>query len=589
MFLHWIVLFWHGISVMEKKIVRRQFSGEPVQLDDLPPLLQRVFSLRDIKTKDDISRELSQLQPFSLLKNIDAAAARLYQALVNNEKIIIIGDFDADGATSTTLAVQALRAFGSTQVDFLIPNRFDYGYGLTPEIVEVAKTKKPDLIITVDNGISSIAGVKVAREAGIDVLITDHHLVGDHVPEDCIIINPNQDGDNFPSKCIAGVGVIFYVMLALRAKLKQENWFQEQKLACPNMAYFLDLVALGTVADVVPLDKNNRILVFNGLERIRSGAARPGILALIEIAGRKYAKMKASDLGYGIGPRLNAAGRLDDMSRGVECLLSKDYSQAIKLARELDQLNLERRALESQMQEQAFAALDALNLDGQDRIGVCVYQEDWHQGIIGLVAARVKEKLHRPVVAFAKESETTIKGSARSVSGLHIRDVLDAMAKRYPHLISKFGGHAMAAGLSIETKHFEEFSRAFNEVVSERVTEERLQATVYTDGELDSSYFNLKTAQLLRKAGPWGQGFPEPLFDGSFAVIEQRLVGSHHLKLLLMATDSDYCIDAIAFNVDLDKWPNENCGTINAAYRLDVNDFRGREKLQLLVEELYAT
>ena len=574
---------------MEKKIVRRQFSGEPVQLDDLPPLLQRVFSLRDIKTKDDISRELSQLQPFSLLKNIDAAAARLYQALVNNEKIIIIGDFDADGATSTTLAVQALRAFGSTQVDFLIPNRFDYGYGLTPEIVEVAKTKKPDLIITVDNGISSIAGVKVAREAGIDVLITDHHLVGDHVPEDCIIINPNQDGDNFPSKCIAGVGVIFYVMLALRAKLKQENWFQEQKLACPNMAYFLDLVALGTVADVVPLDKNNRILVFNGLERIRSGAARPGILALIEIAGRKYAKMKASDLGYGIGPRLNAAGRLDDMSRGVECLLSKDYSQAIKLARELDQLNLERRALESQMQEQAFAALDALNLDGQDRIGVCVYQEDWHQGIIGLVAARVKEKLHRPVVAFAKESETTIKGSARSVSGLHIRDVLDAMAKRYPHLISKFGGHAMAAGLSIETKHFEEFSRAFNEVVSERVTEERLQATVYTDGELDSSYFNLKTAQLLRKAGPWGQGFPEPLFDGSFAVIEQRLVGSHHLKLLLMATDSDYCIDAIAFNVDLDKWPNENCGTINAAYRLDVNDFRGREKLQLLVEELYAT
>ena len=574
---------------MEKKIVRRETVSRAVELGDMPELLQRIFKLRDVTTTDEVSKSLKHLYPFMSLSNIEQATSRLHKAISCDEKIVIIGDFDADGATSTTVAVQALRAFGAKHVDYLIPNRFDYGYGLTPEIVEVAKERKsPDLIITVDNGISSVAGVKRARELEIDVLVTDHHLVGDALPEDCIIVNPNLPGDQFPSKCIAGVGVIFYVMIALRAYLSDQGWFEQSQIASPNMAQYLDLVALGTVADVVPLDRNNRIMVFNGLQRIRKGVARPGIAALIEISGRNIARVRATDLGYAIGPRLNAAGRLDDMSRGVECMLSDDYQCALGIAKELDQLNVERRALESQMQEQAFSAVDRLNLQEKKLFGVCVYQPDWHQGIIGLVAARVKEKLHRPVVAFAKESETTIKGSARSVSGLHIRDALDALAKRYPHLMNKFGGHAMAAGLSIKTADFEEFSIAFNEIITERVTEERLQATVYTDGELTSDHFNLKTAEMLRQAGPWGQGFPEPLFDGSFAVIEQRIVGSHHLKLLLMAPDSDYCIDAIAFNVDVNKWPNNRCGKIKAAYRLDINEYRGREKLQLLVEELVA-
>ena len=419
---------------MEKKIVRRTVIDGPIELDNLPPLLQRVFSLRAVKSQDDISRELSQLLPFTLIKNIEQAVTRLHNALIAQEHIIIIGDFDADGATSTALAVQALKAFGAKHVNYVIPNRFDYGYGLTPEIVAVAQQQNPNLIITVDNGISSIEGVQAAREAGIEVMITDHHLVGDTVPADCIIINPNQAGGSFPSKCIAGVGVIFYVMLALRSHLKSIDWFKQNSLPCPNMAHFLDLVALGTVADVVSLDKNNRIMVHHGLKRIRSGQARPGILALIEVSGRKHSRMKASDLGYAIGPRLNAAGRLDDMSRGVECLLSTNFNKALVIAQELDQLNIERRALETQMQEEAFAALNSLNLDAEKTFGVCVYQEDWHPGIIGLVAARVKERLHRPVVAFAKESESTIKGSARSVSGLHIRDVLDAIAKTLPHV-----------------------------------------------------------------------------------------------------------------------------------------------------------
>ncbi len=571
-----------------KKIVRRVAVDRPYELDDLPELLQRIYRFRDICDKSSLSRELSSLLPFDSLKDIDLAAERLISALELAQRIVIVGDFDADGATSTVLACGALRAFGAAHVDYVVPNRFDYGYGLTPEIVGVVAKKKPDLIITVDNGISSIAGVAKAREYGIDVLVTDHHLPGDCLPEDCIIVNPNQPGDEFASKNMAGVGVIFYVMLALRAALKKQDWFSTRQIPCPNMAEYLDLVALGTVADVVPLGQNNRILVHHGLERIRKGKARPGIKALLDIAKRNHATIKASDLGYAIGPRLNAAGRLDDMSRGVQCLSEENYQQAYDLAEQLDQLNIERRALEAQMQEEAFAEVDKLTLGEDLPFGVCVYQPSWHQGIIGLVAARVKERLHRPTVAFAKESEDTIKGSARSVSGLHMRDALDLLAKRHPDLIAKFGGHAMAAGLSIATKDYEFFSREFNQVVSELVSKERLEAMVYSDGVLSADHFNMKTAMMLRRSGPWGQGFPEPLFDGEFAILEQRMVGRAHLKMLLMPSDSDYCIDGIAFNVDLDVWPNENCNTVKLAYRLDVNEYRGREKLQLLVEEIQA-
>ena len=574
---------------MAKKIVRRDQVELAKELSDLPPVLQRVFSFRDIQSKSQLTRELVDLIPFGSLKNIDVAVERLVAALERQERVMIVGDFDADGATSTCVAVLALRLFGLETVDYIVPNRFDYGYGLTPEIVDVAAKREPDLIITVDNGISSVAGVAHARHLGIDVLVTDHHLQGDEVPQDCIIVNPNQQGCEFPSKNLAGVGVIFYVMLALRASLKESNWFVDQQIPSPNMGQFLDLVALGTVADVVPLDHNNRLLVYHGLQRIRTGKARPSIYALLDIAGRKRERMRASDLGYAIGPRLNAAGRLDDMSLGIACLLEPNYRRAKDMGSQLDQLNVQRRALEVQMQDEAFAALDKLNLD-QDNFpfGICVYEPDWHQGVVGLVAARVKERLHRPVIAFAKESDTMLKGSARSVSGLHIRDTLDALAKRYPHLMSKFGGHAMAAGLAIKIDDYDAFCKAFNEVVSERVTEERLEAKVFSDGALKGDQLTMKTAQVLRQAGPWGQGFPEPLFDGEFSIIEQRLVGERHLKMLLMAPDCDFCFDAIAFNVDTKIWPNEDCANVNLAYRLDVNEYRGREKLQLLVEEIHA-
>lgn len=573
-------------EAVAKRIVRRDCKAASPQLADLPELLQRIYTFRDIQGAEEISRELVDLLPFSGMKGIVAAAQRLVQAIQRQQRIIIVGDFDADGATSTALGVRALRAFGAEDVHFLVPNRFHFGYGLTPEIVAVAQESEPDLLITVDNGISSVDGVKAARDAGIDVIITDHHLAPDELPADCIIVNPNQPDDTFASKSIAGVGVIFYVMLAVRAALKSIDWFEDQNIAMPNMAQYLDLVALGTVADVVPLDKNNRIMVHHGLTRIRSGRGNVGILAMIDIAKRKHARMRASDLGYVIGPRLNAAGRLDDMTWGVNCLLSDDFRAALTIARRLDGLNAERREIETEMQVEAFTALDSVDLEQDMLFGACVYQSDWHQGVIGLLAARVKERLHRPVVAFANEDDENLKGSARSVSGLHIRDALDAMAKRYPGLITKFGGHAMAAGLSIKKKDYERFAVAFNEVVSERVSLERLQAEVWSDGELSSDHFNLQTAELLRQAGPWGQGFPEPLFDGEFAVIEQRIVGGHHLKMLLMPKDSDYCMDAIAFNVDVEQWPNERCNTIKVAYRLDINEFRGREKLQLLVEEL---
>ncbi|OGT51810.1 MAG: single-stranded-DNA-specific exonuclease RecJ [Gammaproteobacteria bacterium RIFCSPHIGHO2_12_FULL_42_13] len=565
---------------MQKRILRR--AQQPHTLTTLPPLLQRIYAARNIKTAADIDRSLAALLPYQSLQDIDKATARLVKAILHDEKILIIGDFDADGATATALAVSALRRFGAKRVDFLVPNRFTFGYGLTPEIVKVAQVHSPAVIVTVDNGIASIEGVQCANQFGIDVVITDHHLQGAVLPAACAIVNPNRHGDAFESKALAGVGVIFYVMAALRAALEAEKYFSEK----PSMAEFLDLVALGTVADVVPLDKNNRILVHQGLQRIRAGQARPGIRALLQIAGRSPQKLNAMDLGFSVGPRLNAAGRLDDMSLGIQCLLETDEEKALVLAKSLNTLNQERRAIEDTMKTEAFEIVDRMNLVSTLPVGICLYEPHWHQGIVGLVASRVKEKLHRPVIAFAKADETILKGSARSVKQVHIRDVLDEIATQHPALLSKFGGHAMAAGLTISAKDFEAFSRIFSETVSKYLSADQLQPIIETDGELSPEEFTLTNAELMQEAGPFGQQFPEPLFDGEFEVLSQRLVGEKHLKMSLKPINGAYPVDAIAFQVDTQRWPNNRISRAKMAYRLASNEYQGRVGLQLVVEEL---
>lgn len=573
---------------MDKKIVRREVSKLTEGLEHPNPVLRRIYQARNINSPDELSRELKNLLPYSLLSGIDKATKRLIQALKEQQHIMIIGDFDADGATSTALTVSALREFGLENVSYLVPNRFAYGYGLTPEIVEVASTRQPDLIITVDNGISSHTGVVRANQLGIDVLITDHHLPGEQLPPACAIINPNCKEDKFPSKCLAGVGVAFYLMLAFRAQLKKNNWFERSGLDCPNMAKFLDFVSLGTVADIVSLDKNNRILVHQGLQRIRAGQAHEGILALLEVSGRKREKLRATDLSFAIGPRLNAVGRLDDMSLGVACLLADNRNTALDIAYRLDDLNKERRVIESQMQKEAFSAIDHLNLSQQLPPGVCLYKEEWHQGVVGLIASRVKERVHRPTIAFAKMSDNTLKGSARSISGLHIRNVLEAVATKYPGLITKFGGHAMAAGLSLPLDRYEEFQQVFAAEVGRNFNEEDLQLQLISDGELTSEELTLELAELVEQAGPWGQGFPEPVFDGYFKLVNQRVVGQRHLKLILQVPDNNYYLDGIAFYVNLEEWPNFHCEYVHLAYRLDINEFQGRRKLQLLVDHIQA-
>ncbi len=571
---------------MTGSVIVRRAIDEGNDLDTLNPLLRRIYSARNISKLDELSSELAGLISFNLLLNIEKATERLAKAIFENQNILIVGDFDVDGATSSALAVSALHAMGAKQVSYLVPNRFTYGYGLTAEIVEVASEQKPDLIVTVDNGISSHAGIDRANELGIDVLITDHHLPGATLPKAYTIVNPNQPGDEFPSKNLAGVGVIFYVMLALRSYLNSKQWFSEQQIPCPKMSRYLDLVALGTVADVVPLDKNNRIMVSQGLRRIRAGFTCYGISALLQVAGRKPDSLKAMDLGYSVGPRLNAAGRLVDMSIGISCLLADNLSAALTLARKLDDLNKDRRVIETKMKQEAFDAIDELNLSGELPDGLCVYEEHWHQGVVGLVAARVKERVHRPVIAFAKVDDETLKGSARSITGLHIRDVLEAIATNHPELISKFGGHAMAAGLSLDAKNYKAFTAEFEKEVSLRVNKDDLHGKYETDGELTTEELNLETAEMLTDAGPWGQGFPEPIFDGKFNLISQRVVGSRHLKLVLQAPDTDHYVDAILFNADLDEWPNHNCRSIVTVYRMDVNEFNDRRRLQLIIEHI---
>ncbi len=572
---------------MQKRIRRRQVPATgPLSGAGLHPVLARVYSARGIDSSRQLDLALAQLLPPAELRHADRAASLLADALAADRRIVIIGDFDADGATSTALAVSALRAFGARQVDYLVPNRFEYGYGLTPEIVALAARGNPDLIVTVDNGISSLEGVAAASARGITTLITDHHLAGRELPQAAVIVNPNQPGCEFPSKALAGVGVIFYIMLALRAELRARNWFAQR--AEVNLAQFLDLVALGTVADVVPLDRNNRILVAEGLRRIRAGQCRPGILALLEVAARQRASVVASDLGFAVAPRINAAGRLEDMSIGIECLLSEDPAGARACASRLHQLNQERRVIERDMQEEALQILEKLALSEGDvpPVAMTLYQSGWHQGVIGILASRIKDRLHRPTIAFADGDTGELKGSARSIPGIHIRDILDAVATRHPGLVTRFGGHAMAAGLTLPREGYEAFSVAFTQEVERHARDVHLQAVIESDGELSAADFQLALAAELRFAGPWGQHFPEPVFDGRFAVVSQRLVGEKHLKLVLTPVGCDTLLDAIAFNIDPRSWPNPAATELEIAYRLDVNEFRGQRSLQLIVEQL---
>ncbi|MES2821200.1 MAG: single-stranded-DNA-specific exonuclease RecJ [Pseudomonadota bacterium] len=554
-------------------------------LGDLPPLLTRLYAARGVLSAAELDKGLARLIPFQQLKGMDAAVALLVTALEQGQRILIVGDFDADGATASTVGLLGLRQLGAAHVDYLVPNRFEYGYGLTPEIVAVALSRRPDLLVTVDNGISSVEGVAAAKAAGLQVLVTDHHLPGNELPAADAIVNPNQHGCAFPSKALAGVGVIFYVLLALRARLRELDWFARIQLAEPNLGELLDLVALGSVADVVPLDANNRILVHQGLARIRAGRARPGLRAILEVAGKQPGRITSTDLGFILGPRLNAAGRLDDMSLGIECLLCEDPELARDMAVQLDQLNQDRKVIEQGMQREALAQLKDLPLEDMP-FGLCLFEADWHQGVIGILASRLKERYHRPAIAFADAGDGLLKGSARSVPGFHIRDALDAVAARHPALISKFGGHAMAAGLSLPQAHFGAFAAAFDAEVRRQLCEDDLTGRLLSDGALAVEEFHLELARALRHAGPWGQHFPEPMFHGVFQLVQQRIVGERHLKVVLKSECGSAQLDGIAFGVDRDVWPNPTVRWVELAYKLDVNEFRGNESVQLLISHI---
>lgn len=570
------------------KLQRRPDADISCLPAELPPLLRKIYASRGVQSAQELDNSLRQLTIYTSLTGIDGAVARLVQAMNKHERIIIIGDFDADGATSTALCLLSLKRLGATNVDYLIPNRFEEGYGLSCEVVEQALAKGVDVILTVDNGISSHAGVELANQHGVDVVVTDHHLPGETLPEACAIVNPNLTDCPFPSKALAGVGVAFYLMLALRAQLRKEDWFTTQHIAEPNLAEYLDLVALGTVADVVALDGNNRVLVHQGLNRIRSGHCRVGIKALLEVANRQAKNLTASDLGFVLGPRLNAAGRLDNMSLGVALLVSDDITTARQLAFELDELNQARKEIELEMRHDAMQLCDKIILSEETLpTGLAIYHPDWHQGVIGILASRLKERFFRPVIAFAPTGDGFLKGSGRSIPGLHLRDALERIDTQHPHLITKFGGHALAAGLTIPENSLAEFKHAFETLVAQWLSPEQLNGVIWSDGELDNSQLTLAMAELLRDSGPWGQAFPEPVFDGYFTVIQQRIVGGHHLKLMLEPEHGGNLIDAIAFNIDTQIWPDASIRHIQAAYKLDVNEFRGNRNVQMLIEYLW--
>lgn len=576
------------------EIQRRPEPDLSLLPDSIPSILKRVYINRGITDVAQLETSARGLHSYQQLGGIEQAVELLFQAINEQKRIIIVGDFDADGATSSALSVLALRMLGSNNVDYLVPNRFEDGYGLSPEVVDQALELGAEMIMTVDNGVSSIEGVRYAKENGITVLVTDHHLPGHVLPDVDAMVNPNLDSCAFPSKALAGVGVAFYLMMALCVYMRKQNWFAKQGMQEPKLMELIDLVALGTVADVVPLDENNRILVHQGLQRIRAGKARPGIQALIEVAKRDARRLVASDFGFALGPRINAAGRLDDMSFGVELLMCNNIHAARRMASELDALNQTRKEIEEGMKQEAMAFCERLQFGENSKLpcGLALFQRDWHQGVIGILASRIKEKFHRPVIAFADGGEGTIKGSCRSIPGLHMRDALDFIDTQNPGLIIKFGGHAMAAGLTIKEQDFERFSRLFDDVVKKELDEAALKGIILSDGELKPEEFSMHVAEQLRAGGPFGQAFPEPIFDGEFKVLHQKLVGEKHLKLMLeplyKGHPTNIMIDGITFNIDLRRWPDASVKTVRLAYKLDINEFRGNQSLQLMIDHIEA-
>ena len=563
-------------------VISSELSAAP-----LPPALKQIYANRGVDRLDDITLPLSQLAPPSALKGAQAAAEMLADAIEFHASVVIVGDFDADGATSCALAVSLLKQMGLEEVTYLVPNRFEFGYGLTPEIVGVAAQYQPDVLVTVDNGIASIDGVMAAQMLGMSVIITDHHLPGDTLPEADIIVNPNQPGCPFPSKALAGVGVMFYVLTALRAELRGRGWFESMGIDIPNLADALDLVALGTVADVVPLDKNNRTLVAAGLARMRSGRARPGIEALFEVAGRDISQVSSTDLGFVAGPRLNAAGRLDDMSVGIECLLAESSASARILAKQLNDFNKERKEIERTMQTDAMTLLEKGDLSvGNEDFALSLFREDWHQGVVGILASRIRERFHRPTIVFAQSGDGELKGSGRSIPGVHLRDALDRVATSTPDLITKFGGHAMAAGLSLSQDDLPRFREAFNRVVAQALKGSLPDQVTVTDGQLSESDLTLGLAEALESGGPWGQAFEAPSFEGVFTISDMRVVGEKHLKFRLFTEAG--LIDAIAFNAEVETWTRDKPKTLRCVYRPCVNEYRGERRLQLQIEALWA-
>ena len=574
---------------MKNKLKQRQLPEVLPELSpDIPLLLQRVYALRGITSMQELDYTTRNLCNYDNLDGTHTAVEIVYSAMQNNKRIMIVGDFDTDGATSTALMIKALKKMGCKHVDYIIPNRFDDGYGLSISVVKRALSKKADLIITVDNGVSAIEAVEFAKQSNLTVIITDHHLCSEQLPAADAIINPNLPNSSFPSKHLAGVGVAFYFMLALRAKLRKENWFTSNKLAEYNITNLLDLVTLGTIADVVKLDRNNRILVHQGISRIRAGYCCEGIKALLDISRRDPLTLTATDLAYYIAPRLNAAGRMDSMSLSVELLLCEDYDSAIKQATDLDTLNHDRKLIEQTMYQEALSYIEQVEQKNSTfPNALVVHHPQWHQGIIGIVSARLKDKHYRPVICFASTEDGLLKGSGRSIEGIHLRDILDKLNERYPDILVSFGGHAMAAGLSIQEKDLDQFSAHFEALITEQLDLDVLEQIIETDGEIDNQDFNYAIAKQLKESGPWGEGFTEPTFDGDFIVHQQRLFAEKHLKLVLEPKNGGPIIEGICFNVNLTQWPDNTIKIVKIVYQLDVNDFRGNQAVKLMIRHIW--
>ncbi|WP_294910087.1 single-stranded-DNA-specific exonuclease RecJ [uncultured Gilliamella sp.] len=574
---------------MKNKLTHRQLPEALPELSpDIPLLLQRVYALRGITSMQELDYTTRNLCNYDNLDGTQTAVEIVYSAMQNNKRIMIVGDFDTDGATSTALTVKALKKMGCQHVDYIIPNRFDDGYGLSISVIKRALLKKADLIITVDNGVSAIEAVEFAKQSNLTVIITDHHLCPEQLPAADAIINPNLPNCSFPSKHLAGVGVAFYFMSALRAKLRQENWFRTHNLEEYNLASLLDLVALGTIADVVKLDHNNRILVHQGINRIRSGYCCAGIKALLHIARKDPVSFTSTDLAYYIAPRLNAAGRMDNMSLSVELLLCDDYDSALKQASDLDMLNNDRKLIEQTMYKEALSYIQGLEQQQSSFPNLLVvYHPEWHQGIIGILSARLKDKHYRPVICFASTEEGILKGSGRSIAGIHLRDLLDELDQNHPDLLVSFGGHAMAVGLSIRENDLERFRKHFETLIDKRLNANTLEQIIETDGEIDSQDFNYAMAKQLKESGPWGEGFTEPTFDGDFIVHQQRLFAEKHLRLVLEPKNGGPIIEGVCFNVNLTQWPDNTIKNVKIVYQLDVDDFRGNQTAKLMIRHIW--